>query len=519
MEQEIELIQLTTADDVSSIKDRLAFMRGRPVLLVWPATGTLLTRKLDLVLIQREAKRLAIRMALVTHDPDVRRNAEELNLSVFETIGGSSRGKWRRGSVRTFTNRSHRPEDAPEAQDLMPVASRVRVESSETPLARALRWLVRVALLMVLLALAASLAYLLIPAAVITITPVSSVVRIEVETWVDPALETLDIDQGIIPALRLRVEVEERGSLPTTGVHQFGGALASGSVVFINKTDQAIDLPADIVVTTSNTPPIFFRTLQSASVPAGVGQQVEVPIEALPNSAGESGNIPAGAISGIVGALADRVEVRNIAPTSGGVSRSVRTVTDDDQASLLATLRQQLQTRAYSDMLPRLNSAQFIIPETIRIVEERSDWTIFDYQIGDAADTLTLTMRAVVEAVGIDETVAQQVAFSRLAAQVPNGWVIRQLDYQRGMASLADESGRLRFSIAAEAQIMAQIDASQIRERLAGQPLSAALDYLRQYADIDSNAALSIVLTPQGMDRLPLLPLRITVQVQEQDGA
>src|SRR5690606_36369972 len=106
---------------------RLSFMRGEHVLLIWPEEGTALTRKLDLVLLQREAMRRAIRMALVTHDATVIEYAQELNISTFETIGASERGRWKRGRAKVFTSRFQRPKDDPEPEDLMDVASRVRV--------------------------------------------------------------------------------------------------------------------------------------------------------------------------------------------------------------------------------------------------------------------------------------------------------------------------------------------------------------------------------------------------------
>src|SRR4051794_22168136 len=129
MPQKHEFVQLEAGEDVASVRDRLTVLRGEHVLLIWPEKGTALERKLDLVLVQREAMRLAIRLALITHDNEVIKHAHELNISTFETIGASDRGKWKRGRSRVFTDRFQRPEDDPEHADLMPVASRIRVPS------------------------------------------------------------------------------------------------------------------------------------------------------------------------------------------------------------------------------------------------------------------------------------------------------------------------------------------------------------------------------------------------------
>src|SRR5689334_18562617 len=155
MANKSDYIQLENADDVASIRDRLSFLRGQRVLLIWPEEGTILTRKLDLVLIQREAMRRAIRLALVTHDSEVIRHAHELNISTFETIGAAERGRWRRGRGKVFTNRFQRPKEEPIPDDLKEIAS--RIYSEETAAERRWRRIRRVVGAIIFVAFAAAL--------------------------------------------------------------------------------------------------------------------------------------------------------------------------------------------------------------------------------------------------------------------------------------------------------------------------------------------------------------------------
>ena len=57
MPKRAELVQLESNDDAISVRDRIMRFRGEHVLLVWPEQGDILQRKLDLVLVQREAMR------------------------------------------------------------------------------------------------------------------------------------------------------------------------------------------------------------------------------------------------------------------------------------------------------------------------------------------------------------------------------------------------------------------------------------------------------------------------------
>src|SRR5436853_34579 len=61
----VQVIQLESYDDVISIRDRMGFIDTERVLLVWPPKGRIVKRKLDLVLIQREATRRGAKLALV----------------------------------------------------------------------------------------------------------------------------------------------------------------------------------------------------------------------------------------------------------------------------------------------------------------------------------------------------------------------------------------------------------------------------------------------------------------------
>ncbi len=514
-----EFLQLEAGEDVASIRDRLNFMRGKRVLMIWPETGTALTRKLDLVLIQREAMRLAIRLALITHDADVIRNANELNISTFETVGESERAKWKRGRSKVFTSRVQRPKDEPEPEELLPYATRVRAEGERSALGRVFRVLTRAAIIVLLVGVLVFVAVLLIPSATVTLVPAQERLQVEATINADPEHQGLvDVENGVIPANTLVAQVEERGTINTTGVQDLDDTRARGTVIFINRTNGTVNVPAGQLVGTSAGTTILFETQSDITVPAGEGSQMDVAVEAAIDFAGSIGNVESGMINQIVGndALAERIEVRNVAATVGGEDRAVNIVSADDRDRLLAVLRQQVQDRAYSEMLTRLEDTQFLIPETVRISEERGDWMTFDAEIGDVADTLTLSMRAVVTATAIDEQSAQQVAFARLAGQIPRGRGIRPetILYERGEVSEFNPGGRVTFTMISSSLIAEQINVGQLQQSLAGKTPDEAMQYILSEVDLAEGSAPQIALTPDWMMRMPLLPLRIQIRTQ-----
>src|SRR5512143_993059 len=122
----LQIIQLEPYDDVVSVRDRLSFVNTERVLLVWPRRGEILKRKLDLVLIQREAARRGARLALVTAAPDVLENAADLNISTFPSVTASQQAPWKHPRSKVFVDRSDRPAEAPDPYELMLTASRLR---------------------------------------------------------------------------------------------------------------------------------------------------------------------------------------------------------------------------------------------------------------------------------------------------------------------------------------------------------------------------------------------------------
>ena len=509
-----EFIQLEQGEDVPSVRDRLSFHPRQRVLLIWPEEGTLLRRKLDLVLIQREAMRRGIQLALVTHDPQVVKHAGELNISTFETIGASERSRWRRGRTGVFSNRFWRPKkDTPDPEDLMSVASRVR--SDEVHQSRWRRVLSRLVLVVIALAAIAAIGLVILPEATISLVPAQNMAEVDVLITADPTMGGVDITNATIPATRLSVTIEETSTLPTSGSQQLADIPAQGSVVFVNQTRSTVNIPAGTTLSTSAGTPILFVTSADAQLAAGVGQQIEVSIEALQSSAGDSGNVDSGLINTVVGDLASRVTVRNINATFGGTSRSLSAVTQEDQDRLLATVRQQLQSRAYLEMLPRLEESQFLILESVNIAEERSDWITFSAEPGDAADALTLTMRAIVEAIAINEQFGQQIAFARLAGQIPRGRKIlpETIAYERGPVENVFQNGQIDFRLTGRGTVVGEIDANFVRDRIAGMSVNEALDYIQRELDLQPGTTPTITLSPDWLGRIPLLPFRTAVHV------
>ena len=76
----VQILQLDAHEDLASARDKLAWAQAQRVVLVWPDRARVLRKRLDLVLIRRQAARQGCELGLVTRDPVVLEHAAEHNL-------------------------------------------------------------------------------------------------------------------------------------------------------------------------------------------------------------------------------------------------------------------------------------------------------------------------------------------------------------------------------------------------------------------------------------------------------
>ena len=514
----LQIIQLESYDDVVSVRDRLAFVRADRVLLVWPAqveavsvSPAILSRKLDLVLVQRAAVHNGLRLALVTHDPLVIAQANDLNLSVFDSVDAGSKIRWKRPSNQVFTNRATRPEYS-DQYELLEAASRLSRMRAVPPEQRRRNQIIRVAAAVILAATLLGGAYIVLPSATVRIFPAHDQLTTTVKLTADPTIVIENVDSGHVPAtLAKDIFIQRQATLATSGLLDVPNTVASGTVVFTNKTSKPVAVPKGTIVTTlSARNPARFQTTTDALVDAG--GSAEITIQATVDSAGPIGNIESDLITATEGDLSQSLSVRNPNPTQGGTLRSQKVVTKTDQDKLLALLRQQIIATSIADIT--LSSDQFIVPGSIKILEERPEWTTYSAFVGDAADTLTLTLKARIQALIVDQSAARKTAYVNLAKQLGNREiVVESVTYQLGRVDPMNASGQATFLMTASGEAISQIDPELARSQLIGMSVTDAQALLYHTWLLDPLRAPQFALRPPFLGRLPVLPIRLDIEI------
>ncbi len=515
MPTETAPLQLEATDTVVTIRDQLAQLRGRRALLIWPPNGRPLRRKLDLVLVQRFAYRRSIQLAFVSNDKQIIACAAELNISCFASVEASESQRWRRGRQKRFLPRYHKPSADLQPDDLALIAARIENRQRHSPWRSALE---RFLVLVLLAAVIGAALYVVLPGAVVHLTLAREDVIVVVDIVADRKATAVNLERGLIPARTLLQTVETTATIPASGAFWLDSVSAAGLATFTNLGEARVIIPAKTILGTSAGEPILFETVADILVPAGIGQSVDAPVEAREGYRGIIGNVSAGMINTVIGALAEDVSVINLAPIAGGGNRSVKVVAAEDQARLLESVRIQLQSLAFEQMRSTLPDSHVIIIESIRIEEERKEWTNFSADVGTMTSELSLTMRAVVSGIAVDDRLGRQVALSRLRAMLPPGKVLvaGSADYSRGPFTIGRLEGQIHFTASASASAVGELKADDLRAELAGLSISEARDLLSARPEVSAKDPPKLDLYPASLRTMPTLSLRIEMRVKDQ---
>ncbi|MGB9593786.1 MAG: hypothetical protein ACPL7R_06595, partial [Anaerolineae bacterium] len=321
----------------------------------------------------------------------------------------------------------------------------------------------------------------------------------------DARLTEMQPITAAVPARDIRVEVKETERVRVSGRKDVPDAKAQGEIVFSNRTDSAIELPAGVVLATSTGVIVRFQTVETVTVPGGFGAKATAKIEAM--EPGLGGNVQPYVINRVEYPPGVGVAAVNEKPTSGGSVKSVPVVSNEDKARARAQLLQRVQQEAYLLLRDELQEQEFLLPETMVAIPISE---VYDKFTDEPAEELTLDMIVVVKALAISGKDANALALEALARKVPQGMALvpRTLQF-RPTEVKAVEDQRVIFVMEASGTAAPVVDEVKILNAIRGKPVSWAAQYVRSELGLESPP--EIRLRNGWLGRMPLLSMRMTL--------
>jgi hypothetical protein len=496
----LQLINLDPEDDHVSAREKLSWVRRSRAVLVWPRRGRVLTRRLDLVLLQRQARRQKVELGLVTYDPTVLQTARQLGIPSFESPDHLPEAGWRNGPDPSEPHRRLRRP----VEELQRLAG--QIPGAPPTLFTPSPWSRRLAAgLAGLCALA--VAGSILPSADITLAPRHEQQSLAVEFIVDPEAQLPGLG-GRLPAREVQVRLEGERRTPASGSARLPSMPALGSAILTNLTDSEISLPAGTGLRASATG-VRFVTTEAVALPAEIGAEAEVAIQAA--DPGSRGNLQAGAIDAVEGPIGFQVRATNPEATHGGGQTASTVVAAGDRLRLRTDLMAELQAQALPEIAAGLAPGLTLVPGSVHVAQILQEQ--FDFEVGQPTNSLGLFLQVEFSGLAVEAAQAEAAAAELLRAelgedqQVIPGSVVMRRDPGRD-TRLA--TGEYTLAYLAEQQVAERVDFEQVRRAAAGAPAASAPELLAERFELDRPALVQP--HPAWLPWLPWLDIRLAVR-------
>ena len=391
--------------------------------------------------------------------------------------------------------------------------------------AQLLNVLAGLAVLAVVVLVGASMVVLFVPSATVMLEPMTQPAFVQMSVSGVEGSEEIDFGKATVPARAIDLTVTGSAQIPTTG-HKDVLGRAEGEVVFTNKTAEPVVVPAGTVVRTSSGLPVRFHTLSDVEVPGSQspeGYARAARVKAVDRGPSGDGEAP---INVVEGPLEIKVWVISYGLRRGGSSatRRVSTVTQADLDNLSALLKRRLQQEATDRLMELLEEDEFIHPSSMEFgrdcgPSDRGEFCIektCDRGIDEESDLLGCTMSIPVRALVADGASADVLLSILMENRAPAGFrLLPDTLSTRNVGEVTNVGGAVVFTREAAGLLASHVDEKSLKNGLRFKPLDAAQSYLED--ELSLRTEPEIVILPSWLDRLPVLPNRIKIQVRVEE--
>lgn len=306
-----------------------------------------------------------------------------------------------------------------------------------------------------------------------------------------------DTDANVLAGKIIGSDVSGEKTKGTTGTKTVGEK-ANGEVT-IYRVGVQINLLAGTLI--SGPSGLKYSLADSITVASGsAGTPGTTTVKVVAEDIGSEYNLASDSTFAVSNYSSSDMEAKNETAFSGGSSREINAVSEDDQETLKDELMKELGDEALNDLEGEVGSEEILLTDS-----KTTNTSSFDFsnKVGDEADTLKLSMELSVSAIVINKEELEKLAEKVLKEKVPEGFTLRkeQIDFEIKSSGGKEEN---TFEARASVNLLPQIDIDVIKSKIKGKYPKLVEDYLKKEASGFSRAEIKI--NPALTGRLRTLP-------------
>ena len=529
----MRVIYLEPDDEITTVVEKLRKYSDQNLALSVPKGATLLQSIVNLKLLRKEAEELGKQVVIVTTDRVGTTLAEKTGLKTVESTEELPKALPRVVQEEEEASESGFKRVAVSNERLPYFSSgEVKKEKSSFDIGRKsfagasaagkkagskLKYIIPV--VVVVLAVAIYLTFLLLPKAKITLFLKGESFKAEADIHFSHNLSSVDQAKAALPSRFISKEAELSKSAKTTGKMNVG-TKATGTITISNKTGVAQPLSASTKFLSSGAQ--SFLSDKAITVPGAyvdgsghiVAGSAQVSVTAA--AVGTSYNISAGSFT-IPALPADKQT--NIYGTSskamsGGDERVANVVSQTDYDDLKNAILLELRGNIQDDIKKDLQSGEIIKPD---IQKEEIIREVSEPALNGEGDSFKLTIRLKISAAAFKQNDLEETLSAAFAKNLP-------VEQEVLKSSLTDDnikylvksfdavSGEATVTASGSPKQVAKIDDNKIKETAAGKREKDAKKALIETAGIQE---VEVSLSPFFAYKVPKNTAKITVEKRE----
>lgn len=358
--------------------------------------------------------------------------------------------------------------------------------------------------------------YWYMPKASVVLLVEPKVLEEEFEIRLDPSLTIPDKEKLALPAQEIETVLEGEETVSATGT-KLTGEKTKGEVTIYNGTSNKKTFSAETTITSSSG--VEFTLDDEVSVASQSGTAAEpVPgkatVEVTAIEIGTEGNLAAGTEFAVANYSQSDYVAKNESAFSGGTSREIQVVTEEDHEELLSSLTEELEAQSIDQLKTKVSSERNLLEESLEssIVSKS-----FSKKIDEEATEVGLSLKLKFIAFTYSEDEMRNLIEEVVKDEIPADFEFRQEEskIEFDLKELAEEE-IAAFTVRLQANLVPEFDLEKIKKNLVGKYPLFGKTYLENLPNV---VGAEIKIRPPLPARLltfPRIAKNINIEVRVQ---
>lgn len=253
------------------------------------------------------------------------------------------------------------------------------------------------------------------------------------------------------------------------------GDRAKGTVLIRNGTASSINFPTGTFLVSAGDLKYILESSASISAALSPSQPGTASVPVVADTIGAEYNLAKDEVFKVANYPKADVDATSTADFSGGSSRDILAVSNEDQEKLREDLTAEIIDQLKNDLTSQVSSEELVIDD---LVEINATSEVFNHKVGDEADNVKLSMNLAVTAVVTNKSKLADTVREKLKDQIPQGFTLRdsQISYQFDFDK--ESEGKFIFMVSIVANFLPEIKGDDIIKKISGRTPEVVEEYL-----------------------------------------